>query len=61
MRSLFGERIKLKLVQGERSWLRRRLGLSRATSSSIGWTGPSLADDVLSAVEARALWARLGF
>jgi hypothetical protein len=35
--------------------------LSRATSSSIGWTGPSLADDVLSAVEARALWARLGF
>ncbi len=62
MRALFGEKVKLKLVSGERGWLRRRLGLSRAGhASTIGWSGPSLADDALSAIEARALWARLGF
>ncbi len=61
MRSLYGEKVKLKLVSGERGWLRRRLGLSRTGhASSIGWSGPSLADDALSAIEARALWARLG-
>lgn len=61
MRSLFGEKVKLKLISGERGWLRRRLGLSRGRhASSIGWSGPSLADDALSALEARALWARLG-
>lgn len=60
MRSLYGEKVKLKLVSGERGWLRRKLGLSGGDGNSIG-TGPSLAEEALSALEARALWARLGF
>jgi signal peptide peptidase SppA len=59
MRALYGEKVKLKLVSGERGWLRRRLGLSRG-DRPIGWSGPSLAEEALSALEARALWARLG-
>lgn len=65
MREIYGERVKLKLISSERGWLRRRLGL-------LGWAGwltgsggdgtipVSLADDVVSALEARALWARFG-
>lgn len=61
MRALYGEKVKLRLVSSEKGWLRRRLGLSRAGNPPpIGWSGPSLADDALSALEARALWARLG-
>ncbi len=60
MRSLYGETVKLKLVSGERGWLRRRLGLSSDAASGIG-SGASLAEEALSAIEARALWARLGF
>lgn len=60
MRSLYGEKVKLKLVSGERGWLRRKLGLSGGDGNSIG-AGPSLAEEALSALEARALWARLGF
>lgn len=60
MRSLYGDKVKLKLVSGERGWLRRRLGLSGSDGYGIG-SGPSVAEEALSAVEARALWARLGF
>ena len=59
MRSLYGDKVKLKLVSGERGWLRRRLGLSGSDGYGIG-SGPSVAEEALSAVEARALWARLG-
>jgi signal peptide peptidase SppA len=61
MRSLYGEKVRLKLISGERNWLRRRLGLSVALPSAPGWSGPSFADDAFSTMEARALWARLGF
>jgi signal peptide peptidase SppA len=61
MRSLYGDKVKLKLVSGERGWLRRRLGLAQGGADRpIGWSGPSLTDDALSALEARAMWARLG-
>ncbi|MFO1172727.1 MAG: S49 family peptidase [Hyphomicrobiaceae bacterium] len=60
MRSLYGEKVKLKLVSGERGWLRRRLGLSHGDAYGIG-ADPSLAEEALSAIESRALWARLGF
>ena len=65
MRELFGEKVRLKLVSGESGWLRRRLpwgSFSRlAPQEAAGFAPASLADDVISALEARALWARLGF
>jgi serine protease SohB len=62
MRRRFGDHVRLRVVGGERSWLRRRLqagGYSdddaRPSILPINW-----ADDLLGAVEARALWSRFG-
>jgi serine protease SohB len=57
MRERFGPKVKLPLIEAERSFLGRRLsgvGLSRALA------GEGLADDLISAAEARALWGRYG-
>ena len=57
MRERFGAKVKLPLIEVERSFLGRRLsgvGFSRAL------TGEGLADDFISAAEARALWSRYG-
>lgn len=57
MRERFGPKVKLPLIEAERSFLRRRLsgvGFSRALA------GEGLADDFISAAEARALWSRFG-
>jgi len=57
MRERFGPKVKLPLIEAERSFLGRRLagvGLTRALS------GEGLADDLISAAEARALWSRFG-
>jgi len=56
MRDRFGEKVQLPVIGGERSWLKRKLGL----------TGPSLAapqglvSGTLAAIEERALWSRFG-
>ena len=49
MREKFGEKVRLKVVSRRRGWLERRLGMHN------DW-----ADDLIGAVEARALWARYG-
>jgi serine protease SohB len=57
MRERFGPKVKLPLIEADRSFLGRRLsgvGFSRAL------VGEGLADDVISAAEARALWSRFG-
>jgi len=57
MRERFGAKVKLPLIEADRSFLGRRLsgaGLSRALA------GEGLADDFISAAEARALWSRYG-
>ena len=62
MREKFGEEVKLKLISTERGWLRRRLGATELAAPdatplavSAGW-----ADELLSTLEARALWGRYG-
>ena len=62
MRALYGEDVRLKLISMERGFLRRR------TPSGVGlWGGfdgaslaKGIADDIISAFEERALWARFG-
>ncbi len=61
MRATFGDDVRLKLVMPERTWLRRRIpgvGLRFGLGAPEGV--PSLADDLISAIEARALWSRFG-
>jgi len=56
MRERFGEHVKLKLIPAERGWLWRRPSIAAAWPG----VGPGLAEDLISALEARALWARYG-
>lgn len=67
MRELFGEAVRLRAVPVQSSGLLARL---RRPLGSLDLAGPAghiaatpmtFADDVLSAVEARALWSRFGF
>lgn len=57
MRQRFGEKVRLRPIGAERSWLRRRLGL--AAGPAAGDAGV-WADAVVSAVEERMLWGRFG-
>lgn len=52
MRALYGDKVRLRVVVQQRSWLQRRFGLdSRA---------PQWPRDVIGALDERALWARYG-
>ena len=55
MRAVYGEKVKLKLVEDRKGFLQRRLGRDAAAPG----LGP-LADGLLAAAETRALWARYG-
>jgi signal peptide peptidase SppA len=63
MRELYGDKVRLRLVSVERGWLRRRSPgvLSAFDASLAGHAAMSIADDAISALEARAIWARFGF
>jgi serine protease SohB len=63
MRELYGDKVRLQLVSAERGWFRRRTpGVVSAFGAPLaGLTLPGLADEVISAIEARAIWARFGF
>jgi len=64
LRARFGEKVKIRRMESEKSWLKRRLGLHGAP----GLSGPSaggklaagLGADLLSALEERAYWSRYG-
>jgi signal peptide peptidase SppA len=52
LRARFGDKVRLRLVGGQRGWLMRRLRLATAPDD---W-----ARDLIGAIEERALWARFG-
>ncbi|GAB4225667.1 MAG: S49 family peptidase [Methyloligellaceae bacterium] len=64
MREMLGERVRFKLVQPERGLFRRRVpGVFNRLAGPNGHDGfgaPGFADELLSAIEARALWSRYG-
>ncbi len=62
MRSKFGENVRFKPLSADRSWLSRRLGLDSMKRAIPMFDGGSfnLTEDALSALEVRALWARVG-
>ncbi len=57
LRERFGEHMRMKLISTERSLWRRRIGVGGLAGM---FDRPALADEIVSAVEARALWARYG-
>ena len=59
LREKYGEEVKMKLITSERSFLFRRGGVGGVGSIGPGLTD-GLGDDLISALEARALWARYG-
>lgn len=63
MRELYGEEVQLRLVSPERGlFFRRSRGVGvRLTRGDYGLgETPGFADELISAIEARALWARFG-
>jgi signal peptide peptidase SppA len=61
MRELYGEKVRLRLVAAERGFLRWRIpGVSALDASMARPAAMSIADDVISAIEARAIWAKFG-
>ncbi len=63
MRELHGEKVRLRAVPlasgGLLSRFRRLPGFQLGSADGFAF-GPSLADDIVSAIEARALWSRYG-
>jgi signal peptide peptidase SppA len=58
MRARFGDRVRLTPVAMSRGWLQRlRPGVARRGEAG----GATLAEDLISAIEARAIWQRYGF
>ncbi len=52
MRAVFGDKVRLRVVAQQRSWLQRRFGLDGQA--------PQWSRDVIGALDERALWARYG-
>ena len=62
MRELYGDKVRLRLVSAERGLFRRLIpGVRSALDASMARPAAmSIADDVISAIEARAIWGRFG-
>lgn len=63
MRELYGDKVQLRLVSAERGLFRRRTpGVLSVFDALVTRQLPiSIADEAISAIEARAIWARFGF
>lgn len=62
LRERFGDKVVTPLISAERGWLGRRVSgvsLGRGNVAQAGFAA-GLAEDLISALEARALWARYG-
>jgi serine protease SohB len=58
LRERFGDKLVTPLVSAERGWFRRRL--FGATGEAAWPAGSAVGEDLISALEARAIWARYG-
>jgi signal peptide peptidase SppA len=60
LRERYGAKVSMPLVATERGWFGRRAQGVGAGGIGAFWTNATFADDVISAIETRALWARFG-
>jgi ClpP class serine protease len=62
MREIYGDDVRFKLVAPSTSWFRRKRSVFIGNGGfDFGFWPEGLAADVISAIEARALWSRFGF
>jgi signal peptide peptidase SppA len=62
MREVMGDEVRFKLVAPSTSWFRRRRSVFASEGAfDFGFSPGGLAADLISAIEARALWSRFGF
>lgn len=62
VRELYGDEVRLKLVMPSTSWFRPRRGVfAEGGAFEFGFSPGGFAADLISAIEARALWSRFGF
>ncbi len=62
MRELYGDEVRFKLVTPATGWLRRRHSVfADGGGLDLGFSPGGFAADMISAIEARALWSRFGF
>jgi signal peptide peptidase SppA len=62
MRDVYGDEVRLKLVMPSTSWFRRKRGVfAEGGAFDFVFSPGGLAADLISAIEARALWSRFGF
>jgi serine protease SohB len=62
MREIYGDEVRLKLVMPSTSWLRRRRSVfAEGRALEFSFLPGGFAADLISAIEARALWSRFGF
>ena len=62
MRELYGDEVRFKLVAPSTSWFRRRRSVfAEGGGFELGFSPGGFAADLISAIEARALWSRFGF
>jgi signal peptide peptidase SppA len=61
MREIYGEEVRLKLIMPSTSWLRRRRGVfAEGGAFDFNFSPGGFVADLISAIEARALWSRFG-
>lgn len=60
MREVHGDNVRLRVVPVERGWLASRLRKLPSVFGSSESAGLAFADDLVSAIEIRALWSRFG-
>jgi signal peptide peptidase SppA len=62
MREIYGDEVRLKLVMPSTSWFRRRRSVfAEGRAFDFSFSPGGFAADLISAIEARALWSRFGF
>jgi serine protease SohB len=59
LRARYGEKVRTPLISAERSLFGRRVA-GIGSLEALAWQQPGFAADVISALEARALWGRYG-
>ena len=60
MREVYGDGVRFKLVAPATSWFRRKKTVAVDGGFDLGALSGELTEGVISAIEARALWARFG-
>jgi len=60
LRKRFGEKVSMPLVSAERTLFGRRIPGIDGAAFADGWGRAGFAEEIVSAIEARALWARYG-